>query len=49
VARDLVRGTNEEIEGAALKIMSLHLGLVMDSANLLDAWGSVLTTAHAAG
>jgi biuret amidohydrolase len=49
VVRDLVRGTNEEIEGAALKIMSLHLGLVMDSADLLDAWRSVLTTAHAAG
>jgi nicotinamidase-related amidase len=49
VVRDLVRGTNEEIEDAALKIVSLHLGLVMDSADLLDAWRSVLATAHAAG
>jgi biuret amidohydrolase len=48
VVRDLVRGTNEEIEDAALKIVSLHLGLVMDSADLLDAWRSVLTTAHVA-
>jgi nicotinamidase-related amidase len=48
VVRDLVRGTNEEIEEAALKIVSLHLGLVMDSADLLDAWRSVLTTAQVA-
>ncbi|KAB7741718.1 isochorismatase family protein [Parvibaculum sedimenti] len=38
VLRDLVRGTNDEMEDAALKIVSLHLGLVMDSADLLAAW-----------
>ena len=38
VLRDLVRGTNQEMEGAALKIVSLHLGLVLDSADLLDRW-----------
>ena len=31
VLSDLVRGTNEEMESAALKIISIHLGLVMDS------------------
>lgn len=38
VLRDLVRGTNEELEDAALKMMSLHTGIVMDSRDLLDAW-----------
>ncbi len=38
VARDLVRGTNEEMEDAALKIMSLHTGLVVDSQDLLAVW-----------
>lgn len=38
VLRDLVRGTNEEMEAAALQIVSLHLGLVMDAENLLRAW-----------
>ena len=38
VLRDLVRGTNDEMEDAALKMVSLHLGLVMDSADLLNAW-----------
>ena len=38
VLRDLVRGTNEEMEDAALKMVSLHTGLVMDSAELLTAW-----------
>ena len=38
VLRDLVRGTNQEMEDAALKIVSLHLGLVLDSADLLDRW-----------
>jgi nicotinamidase-related amidase len=36
--RDLVRGTNEEMEAAAERIVSLHLGLVMDAADLLAAW-----------
>jgi biuret amidohydrolase len=38
VARDLVRGTNEEMEDAALKIMSLHTGLVVESGDLLEVW-----------
>ncbi len=38
VLRDLVRGTNEPLEAAALAIVSLHLGLVMDSADLLAEW-----------
>ena len=35
---DLVRGTNAEMEDAALKMLSLHLGLVMQSDDLLDEW-----------
>jgi nicotinamidase-related amidase len=38
VLRDLVRGTNAAMEAAALKIVALHLGLVMDAADLLAAW-----------
>jgi biuret amidohydrolase len=38
VARDLVRGTDEHLEGAALAMMSLHLGLVVESADLLAEW-----------
>jgi len=38
VLRDLVRGTNEEMEDAALKMVSLHLGLVMDADDLLSIW-----------
>ena len=38
VARDLVRGTNPEMEDAALKIVSLHLGLVAESADIVDEW-----------
>ncbi len=38
VLRDLVRGTNEEMEEAALKMVSLHLGLVMDADDLIGAW-----------
>jgi biuret amidohydrolase len=38
VLSDLVRGTNPELEDAALKIVSLHVGLVTDSANLLGCW-----------
>jgi nicotinamidase-related amidase len=40
VLSDLVRGTNAEMEEAALKMVSLHLGLVMDSADLLAEWAS---------
>ena len=38
VAQDLVRGTNAEMEDAALKMMSLHMALVMESGDLLEAW-----------
>ncbi|MGI9490988.1 MAG: cysteine hydrolase [Geminicoccaceae bacterium] len=38
VLRDLVRGTNEDMEDAALKMLSLHLGLVMDADDLLGVW-----------
>jgi len=40
VLRDLVRGTNAELEDAALKMISIHMGLVMDSADLLDEWAA---------
>lgn len=40
VAQDLVRGTNGEMENAAMKMVSLHLGLVMDSGDILTAWQS---------
>ncbi|WP_107676113.1 cysteine hydrolase family protein [Agrobacterium sp. LAD9] len=38
VLNDLVRGTNDELENAALAIISLNLGLVVDSADLLEKW-----------
>ena len=38
VARDLVRGTDEHLEEAALAIVSLHLGLVADSADICAEW-----------
>lgn len=37
VPKDLTRGT-EELEEPALKIISLHLGLVVDSADLIENW-----------
>jgi biuret amidohydrolase len=40
VLADLVRGTDPELEEAALKIVSLHLGLVTDSSDLLKCWQS---------
>jgi biuret amidohydrolase len=40
VLRDLVRGTNEEMEDAALKMISLHMGVVTDSADLLAEWSA---------
>jgi len=48
VLRDLVRGTNEEMEEAALKMVSLHLGLVMDAADLLAEWKKLPAVADAA-
>src|ERR1700757_4556026 len=38
VARDLVRGTDDNLEKAALAMVSLHLGLVADSADILSEW-----------
>ena len=38
VAQDLVRGTNAEMEDAALKMISLHIGLVVESRELIDEW-----------
>ena len=38
VAQDLVRGTNADMEDAALKMMSLHIGLVAESRDLLEEW-----------
>ncbi|GAA2018566.1 hypothetical protein GCM10009756_03700 [Pseudokineococcus marinus] len=41
VLEDLVRGTDERLEAAALAMVSLHLGLVTSSSDLLGAWESV--------
>jgi nicotinamidase-related amidase len=38
VLRDLVRGTDAHLEAAALTMVSLHLGLVMESQDLLARW-----------
>ena len=38
VLPDLVRGTNKEMEDAALKMVSIHLGLVIHSDHLLNHW-----------
>ena len=38
VAQDLVRGTNPEMEDAALKMISLHIGLVVESSDLIEEW-----------
>jgi len=38
VLADLVRGTDPELEDAAMKIVSLHVGLVADSSDLLRCW-----------
>jgi nicotinamidase-related amidase len=40
VARDLVRGTDAHLEDAALAMVSLHLGLVADSADIVGEWKS---------
>lgn len=40
VARDLVAGTNPYLEEAALRIVAMHLGLVTDGAEMLEAWRS---------
>jgi nicotinamidase-related amidase len=38
VPRDLTRGFNPQMEDAALRIISLHLGLVVDSQDLISRW-----------
>lgn len=38
VAADLVRGSNAELEHAALRMLSLHCALVMTSEAILSAW-----------
>src|SRR3984893_16149823 len=38
VARDLVRGTDDSLETAALAMVSLHIGLVVNSADLVTEW-----------
>lgn len=38
VARDLVAGTNQSLEEAALRIVATHLGLVADSDDILAEW-----------
>jgi nicotinamidase-related amidase len=38
VAQDLVRGTNADMEDAALKMISLHIGLVVESRDLVEEW-----------
>ena len=38
VPRDLTRGFDPEMEEAALKIISLHLGLVVESQELIARW-----------
>ena len=39
VLADLVRGTDAALEAAALAMVSLHLGVVADSWDLLAEWG----------
>lgn len=41
VVSDLVRGTDESLEQSALSMVSLHLGLVMDSHDVLQSWETV--------
>jgi biuret amidohydrolase len=47
VLADLVRGTDPELEDAALKIVSLHVGLVTDSGDLIRCWRSQREVASA--
>jgi len=45
VPRDLTRGFSPEMEEAALKIISLHLGLVVESDALVKKWKELCVTA----
>jgi biuret amidohydrolase len=47
VAQDLVRGTNPEMEDAALKMISLHIGLVAESRDLVAHWQSQIDAGNA--
>lgn len=47
VPQDLVRGTDEALEAAALSMISLHLGLVATSDTVLRSWDTVM--AHESG
>lgn len=49
VAQDLVRGTDAEMEAAAMKMVSLHLGLVMDSVEITAAWDRLGAPARETG
>ncbi|GJE29422.1 cysteine hydrolase family protein [Methylobacterium organophilum] len=44
VARDLVAGTNPELEEAAMRIVAMHVGLVSNAAVLLEAWAEQKAT-----
>lgn len=48
VARDLVRGTDDNLEQAALAMVSLHLGLVANSVDILAEWKARKTKLSAA-
>lgn len=45
VLQDLVRGLNDDMEDAALKMMSIYTGLVMDSDDLLAEWDAQASAA----
>jgi nicotinamidase-related amidase len=47
VPRDLTRGFSPELEDAAFKIVSLHLGLVVDSEDLIAKWKTGLVDKRA--
>jgi nicotinamidase-related amidase len=47
VAQDLVRGTNAEMEAAALKMISLHIGLVAESSDIIAEWRRQIERGHA--
>lgn len=44
VASDLTAGSNPEMEAAALKMVSLHIGLVMEGSELLRLWSDAART-----
>jgi biuret amidohydrolase len=46
VAQDLVRGTNADMEDAALKMISLHIGLVAESRDIIEEWRGQFERGH---